>query len=225
MKKTKKRKKVRIKFTYIITLLLLLFLIFLGLVYLINIKVTNIFIKGNDYLSDQKIIEIASLEDYPSTVKTPSSKIKKEMEKNIYIKCAKVSKKKFTQVFIEVEENRPLFFYQSTNKTVLLDKKETKDKFDVPVLINYVPDFIYDDFIKKLGNIKKDVLTKISEIKYSPDMVDESRFLFTMNDSNYVYITLNKLEKMNNYNDIVKKFDNKKGILYLNSGGYFEIFK
>ena len=68
-----------------------------------------------------------------------------------------------------------------------------------------------------------DILNKISEIKYDPDEVDDERFLFSMTDSNYVYLTLNKIEKINNYNDIVKQFENKKGILYLNSGGYFEI--
>ena len=33
------------------------------------------------------------------------------------------------------------------------------------------------------------------------------------------------LSFINSYNDIVKQFDNKKGILYLNSGGYFDIFE
>ena len=88
-----------------------------------------------------------------------------------------------------------------------------------------MPNAIYDEFIEKMGNIDKNVLLKISEIKYVPDEVDDLRFLFSMNDSNYVYLNLKKLDKINNYNDIVKQFDNKKGILYLNSGGYFDIFE
>ena len=128
-------------------------------------------------------------------------------------------------VYIQIEENRPLFINHSTNKTILLDKSETEDKFSVPTLINYIPDVIYDEFVNKMGIINIDILDKISEIKYDPDEVDDSRFLLTMNDSNYVYVSLNKLDKINNYNDIVKQFDNKKGVLYLNSGGYFEIAK
>ena len=88
-----------------------------------------------------------------------------------------------------------------------------------------MPSAIYNVFIEKMGEIDSNILLKISEIKYAPDEVDDLRFLFSMSDSNYVYLTLKKIDKINNYNDIVKQFDNKKGILYLNSGGYFDIFE
>ena len=44
-----------------------------------------------------------------------------------------------------------------------------------------------------------------------------------MVDSNYVYITLSKIEKVNKYNSIVKQLEGKKGIIYLDSGDYVEI--
>ena len=44
-----------------------------------------------------------------------------------------------------------------------------------------------------------------------------------MTDSNYVYITLSKIDKVNKYNSIVQKLENKKGIIYLDSGDYVEI--
>ena len=44
-----------------------------------------------------------------------------------------------------------------------------------------------------------------------------------MNDGNMVYVTTTKLKSLNKYVDIVKKLENKKGILYLDSGNYFEI--
>lgn len=223
--KKKKRKKIRLKYRFIIFFLLLLGLIFLAVNYLINMPISNIYIKGNSYFSDQQIIEMVGIENYPSSFKNSSSKLSKILKDNIFIKNVKVSKKYLTQVYIDVEENRPLFFNQSLNKTILLDGKQTEDKFNIPILINYVPDVIYQDFIKKMGLINTDVIKKISEIKYDPDEVDDARFLFTMIDSNYVYVTLNKLKNINNYNDIVKQFNNKKGILYLNSGGYFEIAK
>lgn len=222
-KKRKKKKRVRIKLR--VVFLSLIFILILGFLFLnvINIPISNIFVSGNTYLTDQQIIEISGIEDYPSTFKNFSSTIKKRLKKNAYIKNVKVYKKLFTMVYIEVEENRPLFFSQSVNKTVLVDTRQTEDKFSVPTLINYVPDVLYEDFIVKMSDIKLEVLDKISEMKYDPDEVDDARFLFTMTDGNYVYLTLNKLESINNYNDIVKQFDNKKGILYLNSGGYFEV--
>ena len=44
-----------------------------------------------------------------------------------------------------------------------------------------------------------------------------------MNDGNMVYITLTKTESLNKYNDIKKELEGKSGILYLDSGNYFEI--
>ena len=44
-----------------------------------------------------------------------------------------------------------------------------------------------------------------------------------MNDGNYVYITLDKFSNINSYVDIIKNFENKKGILYLDYGNHFTI--
>ena len=67
------------------------------------------------------------------------------------------------------------------------------------------------------------VKQKISEIKYDPNTIDEDRFFLYMNDGNYVYITLTKMELLNKYNDAITKLEGKKGTLYLDSGNYFEI--
>jgi len=222
-KKKNKKKKIKIKFKFIFFLILLICLIVLGIYYISGIKITNIYISGNDYLKDQEIIELANIQDYPPVLKNSSFELEKKLKDNIYIKDAKVTKKKFTQVFITIEENRPLFYNLLTMKTVLLDNQITIDRFNIPVLINNIPDRMYQDFINKMAEIDVDILNKISEIKYIPDEVDDERFLLSMTDYNYVYLTLNKFEIINNYNDIIKQFDNKKGILYLNSGGYFEI--
>ena len=49
------------------------------------------------------------------------------------------------------------------------------------------------------------------------------RFYLTMTDGNYVYITLSSFNKINNYIEMYKQFQGKKGILYLDAGEYFEI--
>ena len=63
----------------------------------------------------------------------------------------------------------------------------------------------------------------ISQIKYDPSDYDDERFLLYMDDDNLVYITLYKFTNINKYNEIVKNFGNKRGIIYLDSGNYFEI--
>ena len=46
-----------------------------------------------------------------------------------------------------------------------------------------------------------------------------------MNDQIYVYITLTKIDVLNNYNEITESLEGKKGILYLDSGNHFEIIE
>ena len=71
--------------------------------------------------------------------------------------------------------------------------------------------------------IDSNVISLINEIEYDKTAYDSERFLLTMNDGNTVYINISRLHLLNKYIDIVKKLDNKKGILYLDSGNYFEI--
>ena len=118
-----------------------------------------------------------------------------------------------------------MFYDSDKKKTILSNKKKTTEKLNAPLLINYVPDTIYNLFLEKMSSLDYDTIKRISEIKYDPNEVDEERFLLTMSDGNYVYLTLEKFEVINNYVDIIKTFNNKKGILYLDSGEYFKIME
>lgn len=216
----KNKKKRRIK---LIPVLLLLLIVGMLVAFSFSRKITNIYVSNNKYYSDQEIIELAKISNYPSILSNQPWIIKKRLEKNKLILSAKVSLKYFSKIYIDIEENRPLFYNTSSFKTVLLDGSEVDDNYESATLINYVPDTIYPNFVKSLKKIDEEVLNRVSEIKYDPNDVDSERFLFMMDDGNYVYITLNKIENINNYIDIIKNFDSKKGILYLDSGEYFKI--
>ena len=218
-----KRKKRKIKKKSIIILLVFITFILLTISFMTDIKINNVIVKGNVLFSDYEIIKKAGLDDYPSSLKYSSFKIKNVLEKDIYIKSVKVYKTWIDKVTIEVEENLPLFYYLPSKKTILADKKETDDNFPVPTVINYVPDKIYSSLLLEIFDTNYDIIKRISEIKYDPNEVDDERFLLTMNDGNYVYITLEKFNKLNKYLEIIKSFDNKKGTLYLDSGEYFEV--
>lgn len=224
-KQLKKKKRLRIKFKVVLITFLILYLLINIIYNIIDKPISNIYVSGNNYLTDWQVIEIASLDNYPPTLLHLSRNIKNKLEDNVLIKEAKVTKKNFTIVYIEIIENKPILYNQLTNKTILLDKKEIDDKFDVPILTSSLDKNKYNELINRLSDIPQDVLNKMSEITYSPDDVDDERFLITMTDGNYVYVTLNKFNLINDYNNIVKEFNNKKGILYLNSGGYFKIME
>ena len=218
-----KKRKRKLKKRRLIVLFSFFTIILLCLAFMMDIKINNIIVRGNILYEDYDIIKKAKLEEYPSSLRNTVFKIKRNLQKDPYIKEAKVYKTSLSKVTIEVKENLPLFYYLPVKKTILMDKSETKDNFPVPTIINYVPDKIYELLVDKLTYIDYDILQRISEIKYDPNDVDDERFLLTMNDGNYIYITLEKIEKMNKYLDIIKSFNNKKGILYLDSGEYFEV--
>ena len=220
-RKVKKKRKLKVKNVMLVFIILIVF--FLGLAFLTDVRINNIVIKGNSLYSDWEIIEKAGLSDYPSSLKTLSLSIKKRLEKDDYIKSVEVQRPSLTKVVIKVEENLPLFYYLPANKTILSDKTEVSDNFPVPTVINYVPDNIYSKFLKAISSVNYDIVKRISEIRYDPNEVDDGRFFLTMNDGNQVYLTLNEFTKIDNYLDIIKEFDNKKGILYLDAGEYFEV--
>lgn len=225
MKKKKKRVKIKI-IPFLIVALIIALLV--GLFYLLSlIPIKNIYIKGNKYLSDQEIIELANIEDYPSFIKTTINSMKRGLNKNLYIKEINISKKLFGTVYIEVYEKKILFRKDDTKKVVLEDKMEIDDNnvYQLPVLLNYVPDTKYDSFIKGMGLVSENVKTQISEIRYFPNEQDENRFLLYMNDGNYVYLTLTKFKQINYYEEVLEKLEGKKGILYLDSGNHFQIME
>lgn len=218
-----KCKKFKIRYKKLFLFLIILFAAFLVVLSFINLKISNIYVSGNSFLSDQDIIEIAKIQNYPRTLFNSSYDIKKRLVSNDYIESVKVNKKFLTKVYIEVVENRPLFYSDVSKKTVLKDGTLVSDMFNVPILTNDVSKNIYNDFLKKYSIIDSLVLDNISEITYTPCDVDEELFLFTMNDGNYISVNLDRFESVNKYFDMVVKFNNHKGILYLDSGEYFKI--
>ena len=228
-KSTKKIKKRKLKLGRVFLVFFAIFLIFYIITHVFTFKIKNLYIKGNIMLSDQEIIELAKLEDYPSYFKYTNGQIRRNIEKNTYILSCKVKKSRLKEITIEVIENRPLFYDSSKEKTILYDLKEVDEYYEVPTLLNYIPNTIYSKFIDNLKKIEKDIYLKISEIKYDPNDVDDKRFLFYMNDGNKVYVTLKEMNKINEYVDIMTeilvKYKEDRGTLYLDEGEYFEVFQ
>ena len=216
-----KKKKLKIK-NLLITLIIFLTIVLIG-IDIIKLPLKNIYITGNNTLDDKTVIELADLEEYPPYLSTYFTNIKKKLLKNEYIKNVTIKRSLNRKIYIDIEEYKPICIYKE--KLVLSSTKPVDNKYNityVPYIINNI-DNIYNNFINKASQIDDEILIKISHIEYVPNEVDKERFLFYMNDSNYVYVTLSKIDKMNKYNSIMQKLDNKKGIIYLDSGDYVEI--
>jgi len=154
---------------------------------------------------------------------TTKYQIKKKLLKNDIVEKVKIKKRLGKEVIIEIEEATPLFIYK--DKIILSNGKEISNKdLTLPIVINTLNNEIMNKLIDKYQDINDEIKMMISEIEYVPNDIDKERFLLTMNDGNYVYITLYKTTSINEYIKIIsnKEIENKKGILYLDSGNYFE---
>ena len=226
MKKKNKKKTKKFNFIRFFKFLLFLACFIIMYIYFSKQPIKNIVIKGNNYLTDEEIIETAKIENYPSFLKTFTFIIEGRLKKLDLVKSVKVKKRWYYRLIIEIEEERILFKNRSTNEYILSKDKrinEIKNDEEVPILINFVSDDIMNKMIEKFNLLDNDVIKKISEIEYAPNDYDNERFIFYMNDENVVYVTLTKIKEFNKYNKIKEQLGNNKGILYLDSGNYFEI--
>lgn len=225
MSKTKKIRRKKFNILKFLVFILFLYILISAFFKILNVPIKNILILKNNYLSDEKIIEVSLLDNYPSFIKTTSYNIKKRIKKIPLVEDVKVSKRFGYRVVIEVTEKKILYMSRSDNMFVVStgEKLELNNISGVPILINFVPEDIEQKLIDKMKNLSINSISKISEIEYSPTSYDDERFIFYMNDSNLVYINLSSINKINKYNEIVTKLEGHNGILYLDSGNYFEI--
>ncbi len=223
-KKSKKNKNLKKKL-----LKFLIFLLIVGIIvlFVMTIKIKNIYVVGNNLLSDQEIIELAGIEDYPKLFSKSSLSIENKIKLNQYIEDVKVKKNLFGKVTIEVTEYKVLLkneldntIYLSNYKTLPTDNQIV----GIPTLINAVPQDILNKFLDSLAKVDDGILSKISEVEYRPDKYYNDLFLFYMNDGNYVYVTTRRLKYINKYDEVLVTLDGQKGIWNLYDGSHVEKF-
>ena len=225
MKKKVKKKRIKLKSVLLFFLIIVIVFLIVFLYRLLPIK--NIYVIGNNLLNEQEIIDEAELSDYPKIYQVSKDNIKDKLLKNELINDVFVSVTLLGKVTIKIDENKILYQNDSGEYTLSNGKNivMNKDVITVPTLINEIADDVKDKFIKKLLLVDQSIMLKISEIEYAKTELDTERFLFYMNDGNYVYVTLSKITLINSYNEIYPTLGDKKGILYLDSGNHFVIKK
>lgn len=221
MKRKVKKKKLKIK--NVLFAIFFLFILIISFNYISKIKVKGCYVKGNTFYSDEEILKITGINNSSSFLFTNSVLINTKIRKNNIIKKIKIKKDIFLNFTIIVDERKILFNDLNEKKLVLEGGIKINENYlDAPTLIDKIDDKkIYDKFTKKMLKIDKDTLNSMSEIKYEPNYIDKERFLVSMNDGNYIYLTLSKFHMINNYSKISKTLGDKNGILYLDYGNYF----
>lgn len=216
----KKKKRLRVKNVFIFVLILA---ILVGTICLLSLlKVKTYYIYNNKYLTDKEVLDELKLNKKSSFLFTNTFSEKAIIRKSKLIKDVKIRKTISLEIKVDINEYK-ILFVNDKKKSVLENGNEIDYVYDnAPVLINKVEDKeIYKKFIKKFNKIDDTIIDSISEISYTPNGIDKERFLLSMNDGNYVYVTISKLTKINEYKDIIGSVENRKGILYLDYGNYF----
>ena len=224
MTKKKKRRKLKLK-RFFLTMVLLGLLFSVGFL-IATMPVKNIYVKGNNYVSEDEIISASGIDLESSFLLINSKNIIKKIKKNEFIKKVKIYKKIGNKLILSVNEYKILCL-DNDNNLVLENGKVLENKYnltDIPVMINIIDNKdVKKNFLKKFSLINSNILRQISQIEYSPVDVDADRFILYMDDGNEVIITLTKIQKLNKYNNIVEKMDGNFGIIYLDSGNYIEL--
>jgi len=219
--KKKKKKKFRVKRALLVVFILLIISLIIYIISLLKIK--TFYVYNNNYLTDQEVLDILKLNKNSSFLLSNTLTEKAIISKNKRIKDVKIKKTLALEIKVYVTEYK-ILFYDAENKYSVLEGGEHIDYIDdnSPVLVNKVEDKeIYKKFVNKMNKVDNTILDVISEIKYVPNGIDKERFLFSMNDGNYVYVTISKLTKINEYRSVIDSVEDKRGILYLDYGNYF----
>ncbi len=227
-----KKVKKRINVKGFLFLILLFYLLGTFLFMIIKMPVKNIKIEGLVLLKEAEILKIAKINDYPNILKVSKNKIEKELLTLPLVQEVNIKKTLTGKLNIEIKENKVLFLNANTEKLVLENNKLTDYNelyLGVPILINYTPDEIYLNLVKKMSLINQNIINKISEIKYDPNIKDEvvlddGRFILQMNDGNKIYINIVNFNKLAKYDEIYEILE-KPGILYLDSASKNYIFE
>lgn len=218
----------------LLVIVLTLYLFIMAFYYCFNLPIKSIVIKGNTNTLDEEIIKLGNINSYNKILGLNTKKVKNDIMENKAITSVKIKKQLNGTLLINVKEQN-ILFYNLLNKVYVYENgkisENVSNKLGIPTLINYTPSDIYDNLIKKLNNINIDILKKVSEIEYSPDIknekvIDKNRFLLRMNDGNYIYINLANMNNLNKYEEIYATLDEKqKGILNLDSTSKGVVFQ
>ena len=232
---TKIIKKKRINFARLLVVILVLYILSCFLIYIYKEPVRHFEIKGNNYVTDMEILREAKLDNYPSYVSLSNKKVNKLLKSNPLINKVTLKHGLNFTIYIEVNENIPTFINKSTNEVCLSNGTmiENDNKYTgLPILLNNTTEEKRKLLAKNFSELNEGVKIMVNEIEYSPSynsknqIIDENRFLLSMTDKNLVYVTINKINLLDSYLDIIatEKLTDK-GTLFLDGDETRHSFK
>ena len=218
-----KKKKLNIKRTLVF--ILVIYILSCLLYYIINKPIKHIEITGNNIISDATILRVSKLKDYPSILKYSNYYIKKKLKTIDLIEDVKVKKSIGHAIYISIKENKPLFYYNDTNRLAISNGNIIKNNYNIigiPIFQNEIKSELLLKFIKNFSKINDNIIYEINEIYYYPlvtddKMIEKDRFKIIMNDGNTIILNTKSVSVLNKYNDIFASLNGKLGTINLDT--------
>ena len=224
-KKGKKRLRSGVKF--VLRLLLFITILSLCTYFILNIRIKNIYIEGNEYVSDLDIINAAGIKNYPKLYRLKKKELINNIDAIPLIESVKIKRSLFGKITIIVKEEKLLFYYKYNNKYITNNGTLLDDNnyYGFPTLINFTPDTIFNKLLEAFDKIDYDIIKMINLIEYTPyksqdgEIFDDGRFTLFMNDGNTIIIDLVNIKKLNDYMKYFASLnlDERSGYLYLDT--------
>lgn len=165
-------------------------------------KVGSIKITGNQYISEQEVIDNAGIKMGTSFWKIDKEKIKNNLTKHVEINTVYVEKKLPNHLVVTVKEfDRVAYImkegsYLPVIETGEIITKNDNDPYpvDAPTLVNWDDDRI-ELITKELMKIPHSISKLISEIHYTPNEYDPNHITLYMSNGYEVRATIRGLSK------------------------------
>lgn len=229
-KKLKKKKQKRRR---IAMLIILLSLLFLGFIFSPASKVKKVTVKGCSLVDEESLIDNLSVkvnQDY--FFKVSNSKLKKEVEKHIFVKNASIKKDIIGNITITIEENNAILYTYLDNILYIVDEDGIYEEDINQKLLSYVQrypqaiNFNKDNFkllVKQYHKLPSVIKNQISSIIFEPDEKDQDKCKLEMDDGKIFYVRMDKMAEQltsTNYYLVIQKYPNNKYYDFLGKNVY-----
>jgi len=197
-------------------------------------QIQTITLDGEKLVAEQLYIEESTLLIGDSMWSFNESKIENLLKQNVWVESVRVQRKWLTSVHIQVNEFKQIGYLEDGNFLHIILENGQIIKTDGQVIPEEGPLFIgFEDekirlrMMKEIKILDSEVLTSISQIKYTPTENDAYSIQVYMNDGNEVQAIIPSFgEKMNYYPSIVSQLNPEvKGIIDLEVGSFFQPYK
>lgn len=206
LKPVKKKKRLKKKFIVFLVVFLLAVISLFSLFFYSDInKINKIEVCGNEFVSDEYIIDLVGIKKGDNYLLANGLKAKGDS----LIDKVKVEKVKFGTINIKVKEKH-FVAYNDDNSFMLFDENGNKvitkkDNIKNYYLLPYILDTQKNINLvcQNLAKLSNDSLFKISEIHNISFSYDANMVELVMDEGNYVYSSLNGLPYLENYLAII----------------------